>query len=55
MDLLPTANVFNAGHRIRVTVMGADADNIELPSVTPTIQVHRAAAYPSRIVLPVVR
>lgn len=55
MDLLPTANVFNAGHRIRVTVMGADADNIELPAAAPTIQLHRTAAHPSRIVLPVVR
>lgn len=55
MDLLPTANVFNAGHRIRVTVMGADADNIELPSAAPTIHVYRTAARPSRIVLPVVR
>ena len=54
MDLQPTATVFNAGHRIRVTIMGADADNIELPSVAPTIQVHRTAAHPSRIVLPVV-
>jgi len=54
MDLLPTANIFNAGHRIRLTIMGADADNIELPSVAPTIHVHRAAAHPSRIVLPVV-
>ncbi len=55
MDLLPTANIFNAGHRIRVTIMGADADNIELPATAPTIQVHRTRAHPSRIVLPVVR
>ncbi len=55
MDLLPTANIFNAGHRIRVTIMGADADNIELPATAPTIQVHRSATYPSRIVLPVVQ
>ena len=55
MDLLPTSTVFNAGHRIRVTIMGADADNIELPAETPTIAVHRTSAHASRIVLPVVR
>ena len=55
MDLLPTANVFNAGHRIRVTIMGADADNIELPTAAATLRVHRTAAHPSRIVLPIVR
>lgn len=27
MDLHPTAVVFNKGHRLRVTIMGADADN----------------------------
>ncbi len=54
MDLYPTATVFNAGHRIRVAIVGADADNIELPSVAPTYQVFRGPAQPSRIVLPVV-
>jgi putative CocE/NonD family hydrolase len=35
MDLHPTATVFNAGHRIRVTIMGADADNTEALVVSP--------------------
>lgn len=53
-DLAPTAAVFNAGHRIRVTILGADADNIELPASGPVYGLHRGGAYPSRIVLPVV-
>ncbi len=55
MDLLPTSTVFNAGKRIRVTIMGADADNLELPEVAPTYRVYRGGAYPSGIMLPVVR
>ncbi|MDH3225434.1 MAG: hypothetical protein OEO23_17065, partial [Gemmatimonadota bacterium] len=53
-DLAPTAAIFNQGHRIRVTIMGADADNIELPSVAPTYGVYRDAAHPSSIALPTV-
>lgn len=57
MDLHPTSTVFNAGHRIRVTIMGADADNTVPPPVRPlpTIRIHRSAEYPSRVELPVVR
>ena len=55
MDLLPTATVFNAGHRIRLTIMGADADNIELPASAPTYRVYRDAARPSSLVIPVMR
>lgn len=54
LDLHPTSNIFNQGHRIRVSVMGADADNLELPSTTPTYAVFRDRAHPSRIELPVV-
>ncbi|MGE0555968.1 MAG: CocE/NonD family hydrolase [Gemmatimonadales bacterium] len=54
MDLHPTSTVFNAGHRIRVAIMGADADNIELPSRAPTLNVYRGGAQASRITLPVV-
>jgi putative CocE/NonD family hydrolase len=55
MDLLPTSTVFNAGKRIRVTIMGADADNLQLPEAAPTYRVYRGGAYPSRIVLPAAR
>jgi len=56
MDLHPTATVFNAGHRIRVTIMGADADNTEPPSISPppTVRVYRSATHASQISLPLV-
>ncbi len=54
MDLHPTSNVFNKGHRMRLTIMGADADNIELPEVAPTVQVFRNSVHASKIELPVV-
>ncbi len=56
MDLHPVSNIFNAGHRIRVAIMGADRDNTEPPPVSPgtTITIHRSAEYPSGIQLPVV-
>ncbi len=55
-DLHPTSTVFNVGHRIRVVVMGADADNTESPPIAPltTIQLHRSRACPSHILLPIV-
>ncbi len=56
-DLHPTSTVFNAGHRIRVTVMGADADNTERPPVdgTPTVRIYRNSQHASSIVLPISR
>jgi len=53
----PNAVVFNAGHRIRVTITGADTDNTEAPPVRgrPTIDLYRSAQHPSGIQLPVVR
>jgi predicted acyl esterase len=55
LDLHPTATVFNAGHRIRVAIMGADADNLEPPKGRPTLQVYRGGSTASGITLPVVR
>ena len=53
-DLQPTAMLFNAGNRIRVTIMGADKDNTEEPpGGTPTIRLLRSKEHPSRIELPV--
>jgi putative CocE/NonD family hydrolase len=56
MDLHPTATVFNAGHRIRVTIMGADADNTEALTISPppTVRVYRSATHASKISLPLV-
>ncbi len=54
MDLHPTSTVFNEGNRLRVTIMGADADNAEeVYDTPPTVTIYRSAAYPSGIVLPV--
>jgi len=55
--LHPTATVFNQGHRLRVTIMGADVDNTEPPPVRgrPTITLYRGSERPSAIRLPVLR
>lgn len=54
-DLQPTATVFNAGHRIRVTITGADVDNTEKPPVKgrPTVTLYRGGDRASRISLPI--
>jgi putative CocE/NonD family hydrolase len=54
-SLEPTATLFNRGHRLRVTIMGADVDNTEKPPVSgrPTITLYRDAEHPSAIRLPV--
>ncbi len=54
LDLHPTSNIFNKGHRLRLTIMGADADNIEIPEVSPTVQIHLGGVHASKIELPVV-
>jgi hypothetical protein len=53
--LEPVGNLFNAGHRIRVTVTGADADlNWSVPRTPPaTLTIHRSSEHPSGISLPI--
>lgn len=53
--LQPTATLFNQGHRLRVSITGADVDNTEKPPVRgrPTITLYRDAEHPSRIAFPV--
>ena len=55
-DLLPTAKRFRAGHRIRVTVQGADRDSHVLvhPNPPPMVAIYRDKTRPSRVVLPLV-
>jgi len=55
-DLHPVSNLFDAGHRIRVTVTGADAGNSEiyLKDRRPTVKVFRGPGAASRILLPVI-
>ncbi|MFW6140441.1 MAG: CocE/NonD family hydrolase [Acidobacteriota bacterium] len=54
-DMQPISNIFNAGHRIRVTLTGADKDNAatQILEPPPTYIVYRNADYPSHIHLPV--
>jgi uncharacterized protein len=53
--LQPTATRFNRGHRLRIAVTGADADNTEPPPIAgrTTLTILRDAAHPSGILLPV--
>lgn len=55
-DLFPTSNLFEAGHRIRVTVTGADRENAATPehAPPPRIVLHREDARASHIVLPII-
>ncbi len=53
-DMMPTANIFNKGNRIRVTITCANAGWDELPSEEPaTVTLLRNARHPSRIQLPI--
>ncbi len=55
-DLQPTATVFNAGHRIRLTITCADKDNAKTPQLSPPpiAKVHRQTGQASFIVLPLI-
>ena len=54
--LQPVAQRFKAGHRLRVTIQGADADsNLTFPTVPPPqVTIARNPAFSSRITLPIV-
>ena len=55
-DLLPTAKRFQTGHRIRVTVQGADRNTHMAVHLKPPakVAIYHDAGHPSRVVLPVV-
>ncbi len=55
-DLQPTSKVFRAGHRIRISLTGAEQGTFEtlVFASPPRLTVHRSTEYPSRIVLPIV-
>ncbi|OGD18598.1 MAG: hypothetical protein A2Y69_05960 [Candidatus Aminicenantes bacterium RBG_13_59_9] len=55
-DLQPTSNLFEAGNRLRVTVVGADADNATPLSQDPppTMKLYREKKRASYVSLPVV-
>ncbi len=54
-DLHPVSNVFDRGHRIRLTLTCADKGNTELyeMQLTPTIKLYRNIKYPSQVKLPI--
>jgi len=55
-DLLPTSKLFRAGHRIRLSIAGADNANFATPVVVPPppLTVHRGGQRASYLTLPVV-
>lgn len=56
-DLLPTSYRFDAGHRIRLALAGADCDHFDLIGAEqqPLLQIERSATYHSRVELPIAR
>ncbi len=53
LDLLPTAWHLKAGHRLRVTVNGADRDtHVAVPHGAPTLAIYRDPRHPSRVDVP---
>ena len=56
-DLHPTSKVFCTGHRIRLTIVGADSDNDRalVYEPPPVVTIYRDADRPSRVVLPVIQ
>jgi putative CocE/NonD family hydrolase len=56
LDLLPISNIFDTGHRVRVTITGADGGNARTTvlSPPPQVSVYHNARYASHIVLPII-
>ncbi|NQZ99450.1 MAG: CocE/NonD family hydrolase [Myxococcales bacterium] len=56
LALHPTSNIFNAGNRIRLTIVGADAGNFATPVLdpAPVVSIYRDREHASYITLPLV-
>ena len=54
---LPTSYVFKAGHRVQISVAGADYRERDRTPVTPApvVTLHNTPAHASAVILPVVR
>jgi len=54
-DMVPTSNVFNSGHRIRVTITCSDKGMMGTPELVPppVVTIYRSERYASGITLPV--
>ncbi len=55
VDLQPTSNLFDAGHRMRLTIAGADQDNAETPELDPApkVTIYRGGERASYLEVPV--
>jgi len=55
-DLHPTANIFDAGHRIRLTITSADQTSFDTPvlSPAPTVSIYRNGRSASSVQLPII-
>jgi len=55
-DLLPTSFIIDRGHRIRITLTGADANNASTPqqSPPPVVSVYRNVNHASYITVPII-
>ncbi len=53
LDLLPISYQFKAGHRLRISIAGADKLHFDSPTERPTqLTLHCSEQYPSRVLLP---
>ena len=54
-SMLPISYLFKRGHRVRIAIAGADADQFRnMTNDEPEYTIHRSFKYPSRVELPVV-
>ena len=55
-SMLPISYLFKKGHRVRIAIAGADADQFRnMTNDEPLYTIHRSFKYPSRVELPVVK
>lgn len=55
-NLMPTSYLVKTGHRIRLTITGADRDTAQtpMPSPAPTVAIMRGGSYASYVTLPII-
>jgi len=55
-SMLPISYLFKKGHRVRIAIAGADAEQFRnMTNDEPQYTIHRSFKYPSRVELPVIR
>jgi predicted acyl esterase len=54
-SMLPISYLFKKGHRVRIAIAGADAEQFRnMTNDEPQYTIHRSFNYPSRVELPVI-